>query len=377
MKGMVSAPQPLAVDAGVRVLADGGNAVDAAVTAAFVQMVTTPRSCGVGGFGMMYIHTPESDTILDFHGKAGARVRPEMWEHEILQENATGYGYTLKGQVNERGYGAVTTPGTVAGLHRAQADYGTMPWRATLQPGIAVATGGHEVTRAAAAAWKQIPTPETTPWTTVAASPREGGGELIANPDMARTFSVLAEGGEEAFYRGEMAETIAGDMEKGGGFVTLEDLNRYEVTVTSPLQSRFRNFTVASNHPPGGGLTILQMLNILEGYDLSEMGHLSGGIRAYRVDGDESCVDGPGESDWRPRIRGRSRGGSAVRRTRRFLAPAHRFQGRNHDPAMEPAGAAQYHPYLRCGSMAQRGGAHPLAGVGFGCHYAWTGLHVQ
>ncbi len=272
---MVTAPQPLAVDAGVKVLADGGNAVDAAVAAAFVQMVATPRSCGVGGFGMMYIHTPQSDTILDFHGKAGARVRPDMWEAEIVRENATGYGYTLRGRVNEVGYGAVTTPGTVAGLYMAQTDFGSMPWRDALQPGIAVATEGYEVTRAEAASWKRIPTPETTPWITVATSPHEGGGEFIANPDMARTFSILAEGGEEAFYRGEMARIIAGDMERGGGFVTLDDLNRYEVTVTRPLQAPYREYTVGTNRPPGGGLTILQMLKILEGYNLADLTYLS------------------------------------------------------------------------------------------------------
>ena len=275
MKGMVTAPQPLAVDAGVKVLADGGNAVDAATAAAFVQMVTTPRSCGVGGFGMMYIHTPEQDTVLDFHGKAGARVRPDMWAREIVCENATGYGYTLRGRVNEVGYGAVTTPGTVAGLYRAQTGFGSMPWRDVLQSGIAVATDGYEVTRAEAASWKQIPTPETTPWISVATSPHEGGGELIANPDMARTFSILAEGGEEVFYRGEMARAIAGDMERGGGFVTLEDLNRYEVTVTPPLQALYREYAVATNQPPGGGLTILQTLKILEGYNLAEMAYLS------------------------------------------------------------------------------------------------------
>ncbi len=275
MKGMVTAPQPLAVDAGVKVLADGGNAVDAVVAAAFVQMVTTPRSCGIGGFGMMYIHTPETETILDFHGKAGGRVRPDMWEREILRENTTGYGYTLRGQVNELGYGAVTTPGTVAGLYRAHGRFGTMSWREILQPGIAVATDGYEVTRTEAASWKQIPTPETTPWITVATSPYEGGGELIANPDMARTFSILAEGGAEVFYRGDLARTIADDMEKGDGFVTLEDLASYEVTVTRPLYVQYRDYTVASNQPPGGGLTILQMLKILEGYNLADIGYLT------------------------------------------------------------------------------------------------------
>lgn len=320
---MVTAPQPLAVDVGVRVLAEGGNAVDAAVAAAFVQMVTTPRSCGVGGFGMMYIHTPETETILDFHGKAGARVRPDMWEHDIVRENTTGYGYTLQGQVNEVGYRSVTTPGTVAGLHKAQSDFGTMPWRETLQPGIAVAAGGYEVTRAAAAAWKQIPTSKETPWKTITASPHEGGGELIANPDMARTFSVLAEGGAEVFYCGDIAGTIAEDMERGGGFVTLEDLNRYEVTVTSPLVSQYREFAVASNQPPGGGLTILQMLRILEGYNLSDMAHhsaeyvytVSMAMKAAWADranliGDPAFVDVPVEdllcderaASWRRRI---------------------------------------------------------------------------
>ena len=325
---MVTAPQPLAVDAGVKVLAEGGNAVDAAVTAAFVQMVTTPRSCGVGGFGMMYIHTPRTDTILDFHGKAGARVRPDMWEPEIVRENATGYGYTLRGRVNEVGYGAVTTPGTVAGLYRAQTDFGSMSWRDALRPGIAVAGEGFEATRAEAASWKQIPTPETTPWITVATSPREGGGELIANPDMARTFSILAEGGEDVFYRGEMARAIARDMERGGGFVTLEDLNRYEVTDTRPLQAPYREYTVATNQPPGGGLTILQMLRILEGYDLADMGCLSPeyvytvsmAMKAAWTDranfiGDPAFVDVPAESllceeraaAWRQRIDAREK----------------------------------------------------------------------
>ncbi len=98
---------------------------------------------------------------------------------------------------------------------------------------------------------------------------------MIANPDMANTFSLLAEGGEEVFYHGDLARRIAENMERGGGFVTLDDLANYEVTVAEPLCTSYRNYTIASNHPPGGGLTILQMLKILEGYDLRELGHLS------------------------------------------------------------------------------------------------------
>ena len=278
MKDIVTAPQPLAVDAGVNVLSNGGNAVDAAVAAAFVQMVVTPRSCGVGGFGMMNIHTSAAaqEVVLDFHGKAGAKVEPDMWENEIVRENPSGYGYTLKDQVNDRGYKAVTTPGTVAGLYRAQTAYGTMPWQEVLQPGIRTAAEGFEVTRGTADAWMREPIgSETSPWVEKGTSAYEGGGVFIANPDMARTFARIAEGGADVFYRGDLAGEIARDMEHGGGFVTLDDLNAYEVTTTRPICSDYRGYTVASNHPPGGGVTILQMLKILEGYDLAALGYLT------------------------------------------------------------------------------------------------------
>jgi len=278
MKGMITAPQPLAVDAGAQVLAEGGNAVDAATTAAFVQMVVDPRNCGVGGFGMMNIHTAatKKEVILDFHGKAGAKVKPDMWESELIQENPSGYGYTLKNQVNERGYKAITTPGTVAGLYKALTAYGTMTWKEVIQPAIKVASEGFEVDTGTANARKSVPIgSETSPWVTVGKSSYEGGGEFIANPDMARTFSLLAEGGADVFYRGDLARRIAADMERGGGFITLEDLVRYEVTVTQPIYLDYRGYTLASNHPPGGGVTILQMLKILEGYELASMGHLT------------------------------------------------------------------------------------------------------
>ena len=278
MKGMITAPQPLAVDTGVSVLADGGNAVDAAIAAAFTQMVVDPRSCGVGGFGMMNIHTTETkqEIILDFHGKAGSKVAPDMWRSEIIRENPSGYGYTLKDQVNERGYRSITTPGTVAGLYKASTEYGTMPWQAIIQSAIKTATKGIEVDSGTANARQSKPIgSETSPWVSVGRSTYEGGGEFIANPDMASTFSTIAEGGAEVFYHGDLAKQIASDMEFGGGFITLEDLNRYEVTVTMPISLDYRGHTIASNHPPGGGVTILQALSILEGYDLAAMGYLT------------------------------------------------------------------------------------------------------
>ena len=326
MNSMITAPQPLAVDAGARVLADGGNAVDAAVTAAFVQMVVTPRSCGIGGFGMINLHLEETgqEMMLDFHGKAGSRVTPGMWQDLLIEEKQTGYGYTLENLVNERGYTAVTTPGTVAGLHKVQTEFGTMPWKDVIAPAIEVATGGFEIAAATAKEWQKPPIGSSkSPWATVRTSPFEGGGEFIANTEMARTFSVVAEGGAEVFYRGELAKQIAEDMERGGGFITLDDLSGYEVTVAEPVCANYRRFNIASNQPPGGGLTILQMLKILEGYDLAGMGHLSAeyiykvsmAMRAAWVDranliGDPLFVDVPATdllsdgraAEWRARI---------------------------------------------------------------------------
>ena len=92
---------------------------------------------------------------------------------------------------------------------------------------------------------------------------------------MANTFSLLAEGGEEVFYHGDLARRIAENMERGGGFVTLDDLANYAVTVAEPLCTSYRDYTIVSNQPPGGGITILQMLKILEGDELRELGHLS------------------------------------------------------------------------------------------------------
>ena len=329
MKGMITAPQPLAVDAGARVLADGGNAVDAAVAAAFVQMVTTPRSCGVGGFGMMnlYLEATGQEVILDFHGKAGAKVRPDMWEEVVVRENPSGYGYTLEGQVNERGYQAITTPGTVAGLYKAQTEHGSMDWREVLQPGIRVAKEGFEVSTGIANNWQKPPVgSETSPWVTAGKSAYDGGGPIIANPDMAETFAILTEGGAGVFYHGDLAEQIVQDMERGGGFITLEDLNGYEVTVSEPVCAGYRGYTVGSNLPPGGGAVVLEMLKILEGYDLAAMGHLSAeyiytvsmAMKAAWMDranfhGDRAFVDVPIEDllseengvQWRKRIDGR------------------------------------------------------------------------
>jgi gamma-glutamyltranspeptidase/glutathione hydrolase len=165
--GMVVAPQLLAVEEGAKVLQSGGNAIDAAVTAAFVQTVVDRTNCGVAGFGTMNVYSADKkeETIIDFHGTAGSRATPGMWENIVIQENPGGYGYSLKGQVNEKGHSAIATPGTLAGLYALLWKYGTISWREALQPALRFAGQGFEVNKAKGDSW--INSPEQSPWTKV------------------------------------------------------------------------------------------------------------------------------------------------------------------------------------------------------------------
>ena len=306
--GVVVAPQPLAVEEGAKVLQNGGNAMDAAVTAAFVQTVVDREMCGVAGFGTMNVYLSETgeETIIDFHGTAGSKVVPDEWEDIIVRENPDGYGYTLEGGVNGQGYTSITTPGTVAGLYEGLSRYGMISWKEAIQPAIKLAGEGFEVSKGKADSWTS--SPEASPWAKVK-DVSETGGAIIANKDMAKTLQKLADNGPDVFYKGEMAERIADDMEENDGFITLKDLGNYKATVTKPLYGNYRDHTIVSNPAPGGGVTVIEILNILEGYDLAKMGHnsaeyiytVSMAMKAAFTDranhvGDPAFVDVP--TDW-------------------------------------------------------------------------------
>ena len=156
MQGMVVAPQPLAVEEGILVLRQGGNAIDAAVTAAFVQGVIDPLSCGIGGFGVMLVHTAQGeDLFLDFNATAGSRATPDMWLDEIEAPAVADAGYFLRGQVNEIGYQSVGVPGTVLGLYQAWERYGTLSWEEVLRPAIRQARTGYAIPAEPAHSWRK------------------------------------------------------------------------------------------------------------------------------------------------------------------------------------------------------------------------------
>ena len=282
---VIVCPQPLAGEIGLDVLRRGGNAVDAAVTCAFVQGVIDPQMCGLGGCGAMLVHSAEGgDALLEFYGTAGSRAREDQWESIFIRDAADRYGYVLDGWVNDVGYQSVAVPGTVAGLHEALTRFGTISWEEAITPAIPLARDGFAVTGYVHGFWTMDYGPDVVPnaqriQTTPAAKAlytHDGGlyaiGETMVQAELAGTLERLAREGPDVFYRGEIAGAIAADFEANGGFITKEDLAEYSVNVTQPIRGTYRGLQVMAAGPPAGGLTLLQMLNFLEGYDLGSYG---------------------------------------------------------------------------------------------------------
>ena len=294
MSGMIVAPQPTAVEEGAKILMQGGNAVDAAVTAAFVQFVLDPHSCSAGGYMIVNYHPgtargASQSVLLDGPALAGSRVAPTMWEDIVIGPNPDGWGYFLEGKVNDLGYQAVCTPGAIKGLAEMVDRWGTMSWSDVLQPATRVAEEGFRVGAHLATRWK---TPAGHPELAAAldaiqSTPearriylKENGtpyqaGELLKNPGYAQTFRRLAEAGPEDFYQGELASRISSDMEANGGFITADDLSSYQLREPPPTRGSYRDHEVTSSQPPHGGPTLVAILNILDQYDLRSLGHNS------------------------------------------------------------------------------------------------------
>src|SRR5262249_8537167 len=275
---MIVCPQPAAAEAGLTVLRQGGNAVDAAVTAALVQGVIDPMMCGIGGSGLMLVHLAGEarQEGIEFYARAGSGVRPGQWEHLYIREAADRYGYVLEGWVNDCGYESVGVPGTVAGLAEALRRHGTISWAEAIGPGLEVARRGIRVTGNVHSFWVANYGPDVArshlriQWTPEARRiyTRDGElyeiGDVIENPDLARTSERLAAVGPDDFYRGEIARTIAADFVANGGSIRLEDLAGYAPRVVAPVTGSYRGRRLVVPGPPAGGMTLLQMLNYLE-----------------------------------------------------------------------------------------------------------------
>ena len=312
--GIVSAPQPEAVEAGTEALERGGNAIDAAIATALVQTVVDPQMCGIAGFGSMQLYLPDQGvhTCLDFHGRAPSKVTPEMWQDVILGEAEDGFGFILEGHINDVGYGAITTPMSLKAYDEALTRYGTMALSDLMEPAIQYAEEGFMVRPHVSYFWNLVEGGGRAPHgDRVTKHPearriyvKDDGelrkpGEILRNPDMAATYRQIAAEGVESFYQGTIAGRIVSDMEANNGYLTHEDLSNVAVNEVAPLWGDYRGYRIATNNPPGGGIMVLEMLNILENFDLAAMGHdspeyiatVSEAMKIATVDKDRSVGD--------------------------------------------------------------------------------------
>lgn len=287
---MIVCPQPEAAEVGADILGMGGNAVDAAVACAFAQGVVDPLMCGIAGFGSMAVFRSDAGKTdyLDFHARAPLAATPHMWADLIEGETRDGFGFVLEGRINDLGYQSICAPPALRAYAEAHRTHGVLPWKDIVAPAIQWAEEGYFVRPAMQTFFLEgagMGRAATAERLTFSAEGRalycqEDGrpkatGAQIRNPDYARTLRLIADEGADAFYTGQIAERMLADMEVNGGLLTAADLAGCTPEWGAPIEGRYRGRRIVTNPPPGGGVMLLEMLNILENFDLAELGHNS------------------------------------------------------------------------------------------------------
>jgi gamma-glutamyltranspeptidase/glutathione hydrolase len=266
--GMVVSQNETASRIGAEVLRDGGSAIDAAVATAFALAVTHPTAGNIGGGGFIVFRPASGDPVAyDFREMAPAKASATMF----LKDGK------YSSQVHHNSYLAVGVPGTVAGLHLAWRTHGKLPWKRLVRPAIGLARDGFVVTDGLSRSLKGV-LPRMKDFAASMAQFTKGGvpyeaGDLLKLPDLARTLQRIADKGPAGFYEGQTALLIEKDMAAHGGLITRDDLKAYQPKVRAPLRGRYRDVEVIAIPPPSsGGTVLIEMLNIVEDYDLKSMG---------------------------------------------------------------------------------------------------------
>lgn len=271
--GIVTSSSRLASDAGVETLKQGGNAVDAAIATAFALAVTWPSAGNIGGGGFLVYHGDDGTaTTFDFREKATLAATEEMY---------LGLNGSVVNNSNHIGPLAIGVPGTVAGLWKAHQELGSLPWEALVEPAIKLAREGIPISYDLYSGFSRSKRRFDQYPTSAAKFFKADGslyelGETWHQPDLAHTLELIRDQGHDGFYKGENAERLAGFMADIGGLITEEDLAKYEAIEREPIRGTYRGYEIVSMPPPSsGGVVLVEMLNILEGYDLAELGHNS------------------------------------------------------------------------------------------------------
>lgn len=271
--GMVVSASAIASAAGRDVLAAGGNAIDAAIATGLALAVTYPTAGNIGGGGFMIIRMADGrTTTIDFREMAPKAAKPEMFT------DSTG---AYSARIHHNSLVSVGVPGTIAGFALAHGKYGKSKWSALVDPAVRLAADGFAAPKGLAASLRGAVGGKFRAYpASVAAYSKNGTpyaeGETIKLPDLARTLERVRDNGRAGFYRGETARLIAEEMKRGGGLITEDDLANYVAKERPAIVGKYRGYDVISMAPPSsGGVAMTEMLNILEGYDLSKMKHNS------------------------------------------------------------------------------------------------------
>src|SRR5947209_18663990 len=263
--GMVVCVSPIAADVGVDTLKKGGTAVDAAVAVAFAQAVTWPEAGNIGGGGFMMVAPPGREpTCFEYRETAPAAAKADLF---------------ADGTVTALDHKAVGVPGTVRGLALAHARFGKLPWKEVVLPAVKLAEDGFVFDEALA--WSLngvVGSPAAFPELRRVLGKDNGAadwkaGDRRVQKDLGRTLRLIAEQGPDAFYKGEIAGLIAAEMKRGGGLITRQDLARYQAKERRPVHGTYRGYDVYGPPPPSsGGTCLVEMLNVLENFDLRSYG---------------------------------------------------------------------------------------------------------
>jgi len=267
--GMVITQNDVASQIGFKVIQSGGNAIDAAVATAFALAVTHPTAGNIGGGGFI-VYRPAAGEPLsyDFREVGPSRSSPEMWLTDGKYDSTKHHNSHL----------SVGVPGTVAGLHLAWKEQGSKPWKDLVQPGIALARDGFEVShglaRSLAATLDDFQKyPASLAQFSKNGKPYEAG-DILKQPDLAKTLTKIAEQGPAGFYEGDVAAMIEKEMKANGGLITMADLKAYQAKRRGVIKGTYRGYDIIGMPPPSsGGTAVVEILNILEGYDLKGNGY--------------------------------------------------------------------------------------------------------
>jgi gamma-glutamyltranspeptidase/glutathione hydrolase len=265
-QGMVVSVSAPGTEAGVAVLKQGGNAVDAAVATAFALAVTYPQAGNIGGGGFMVVHPGRGaePVVIEYRETAPAAATRTMF-----QKGAASHGHRVVG-----------VPGTVRGLALAHQRFGKLPWNAVVEPAIQLADKGFALDRHLAGALNGIIKASDFPELCRVFRKQGGGtwaaGDILVQPDLARTLRLIAEQGPDAFYTGPVADQVVAEMKSGGGLITRADLAGYQAKIRAPVHGVYRGYDVYAPPPPSsGGICLIEMLNILETFELRKQGRWS------------------------------------------------------------------------------------------------------